>query len=164
MMTSKRIPTNDIEDVTQDIFIRAFKNLHTFSRKKPFVNWLCIIVLRTCHDYWRNNYKRRELTSLTCYSTTDNNDSIELVELAMNEKSCENYYENVKQKELCELMKVILNKLSLDDRALIEVIYFEGYSFKEAAEKLDWGHSKTRVRAMRVRRKMRKILKSTVQK
>jgi RNA polymerase sigma-70 factor (ECF subfamily) len=158
LMTAKRVPGNDIEDVTQEVFIRAFKNLHTFSRQKPFANWLCIIVLRTCSDYWRKNYKRRELIATAYCNGTGNSDNIEWLGIIVNEKVCANYPKNVRQKELRELLDWTLNKLSPEDRRLIEVVYFEGLSFKEAAEKLDWRLSKTRVRAMRARHKMKKLL------
>ena len=160
LMTAKRIPANDVEDVTQEAFIRAFKNLHTFSRRKPFVNWLSIIVLRTCCDYWRKNSKRRELTAP---ANNDDNGDMKWLEIIAAEASSENHAKTAKRKELRELLDWTLNKLSAEDRTLVEIIYFEGNSLKEAAEVLNWGLSKTKVRAMRARHKMRKILKQIIQ-
>ena len=160
MMVAKRIPPNDIEDVTQEAFIRAFKNLHSFSRKKPFLNWLSIIVLRTCCDYWRKNSKRRELTAP---AGKNNNDDLKWLEIIAAEISSEKHYNTAKRKELKEILDWTLSKLSAEDRTLVEIIYFEGSSLKEAAEVLDWGLSKTKVRAMRARHKMRKILKQIIQ-
>lgn len=160
LMTAKRIPANDVEDVTQEAFIRAFKNLHTFSRRKPFINWLSIIVLRTCCDYWRKNAKRKELTAPA--DKNNNNDS-KWLEIIAAEVSSQNYNNTTKQRELRELLDWTLSKLSAEDRTLVEIIYFEGSSLKEAAEVLDWGLSKTKVRAMRARQKMRKILKQIIQ-
>jgi RNA polymerase sigma-70 factor (ECF subfamily) len=159
LMTAKRIPANDIEDVTQEAFIRAFKNLHTFSRKKPFANWLSIIVLRTCCDYWRKNSKRRELTA----PADNNNDDLKWLEIIAAEMSSENHYDTANRKELKEILDWTLKKLAAEDRTLVEIIYFEGSSLKEAAKVLDWGLSKTKVRAMRARHKMRKILKQIIQ-
>ena len=69
----------------------------------------------------------------------------------------------VRDKDTKELLNWTLEKLSVEDRTLIEMIYFEGHSMKEAAEVLNWGSSKTKVRAMRARSKMRKILTKLIE-
>jgi hypothetical protein len=46
-MTAKRVPGNDIEDVTREVSIRTFKRLDTFLRKKPFGN-LASGVIENC--------------------------------------------------------------------------------------------------------------------
>ncbi len=152
-LVAKRIPTNDIEDVAQEVFVRTFKNLGTFSQKKPFENWLSIITLRTCCDYWRKNARRKELTI-----QSDDSEHIKWLEGIASSLSSEKHARSVKNKDIRELLNWTLGKLSIEDRTLIEMIYFEGRSLKEAAEVLEWGSSKTKVRAMRARSKMRKIL------
>jgi DNA-directed RNA polymerase specialized sigma24 family protein len=47
LMTAKRVPGNDIEDVTREVSIRTFKRLDTFLRKKPFGN-LASGVIENC--------------------------------------------------------------------------------------------------------------------
>jgi len=152
-LIAKRIPVNDIEDVAQEAFIRAFKNLKTFSQKKPFENWLSIITLRTCCDYWRKNARRKEFTAPAVDS-----EHIKWLELVATGIASEQHKDTVSNKDTRELLNWTLEKLSIEDRTLIEMIYFEGHSMKEAAEVLSWGSSKTKVRAMRARFKMRKIL------
>jgi RNA polymerase sigma-70 factor (ECF subfamily) len=157
-MIAKRVPVSDIEDVAQEAFIRAFKNLKTFSQKKPFENWLSIITLRTCCDYWRKNARRKEFTAPA-------NDSAHLkwLELVATDMASEHHRNKVSNKDMRELLDWTLEKLSIEDRTLIEMIYFEGHSMKEAAEVLSWGGSKTKVRAMRARSKMRKILTKLIE-
>ena len=152
-LISRRIPVNDIEDVAQEAFIRAFKNLKTFSQKKPFENWLSIITLRTCCDYWRKNARRKELTA----PATDS-EHLKWLEFVACDMASEQYKNKVTNNDIKELLNWTLEKLPIEDRTLIEMIYFEGNSIKEAAEVLNWGSSKTKVRAMRARSKMRKIL------
>ncbi len=153
-LVAKRIPTNDIEDVAQESFVRAFKNLNTFSQKKPFGNWLSIITLRTCCDYWRKTARRKEFTA-----PADDSEHLKWLELVATDMASEQHTHNVSRKDIRELLNWTLEKLSSEDRTLIEMIYFEGHTMKEAAEVLEWGSSKTKVRAMRARSKMRKILK-----
>ena len=152
-LVAKRIPTNDIEDVAQESFVRAFKSLDTFSRKKPFENWLSIITLRTCCDYWRKNARRKELTM-----QSDDPEHLKWLESIASNLASEKHARITNNKDIRELLNWTLGKLSIEDRTLIEMIYFEGRSMKEAAEVLEWGSSKTKVRAMRARSKMRKIL------
>ena len=157
-LTAKRIPVNDVEDVAQEAFIRAFKNLNTFSQKKPFENWLSIITLRTCCDYWRKNSRRKEFTA-----PADDSAHLKWLEIVATEMSSEQYARKTNNKDIKELLNWTLEKLSIDDRTLIEMIYFEGHTIKEAAEVLEWGSSKTKVRAMRARSKMRKILSKLIE-
>jgi len=152
-LVAKRIPVNDIEDVAQEAFVRAFKSLDTFSRKKPFENWLSIITLRTCCDYWRKNARRKEFTM-----ASDNPEHLKWLESIASNLASEKHVRSVNNKDVRELLNWTLGKLSIEDRTLIEMIYFEGRSMKEAAEILEWGNSKTKVRAMRARSKMREIL------
>ena len=153
-LVAKRIPTNDIEDVAQESFVRAFKNLNTFSQKKPFGNWLSIITLRTCCDYWRKNARRKEFTA-----PADDSEHHKWLELVATDMTSEQHKHSVSNKDTRELLNWVLGKLSSEDSTLIEMIYFEGHTMKEAAEVLEWGSSKTKVRAMRARSKMREILK-----
>lgn len=153
LLTAKRIPTGDVEDVAQEAFIRAFKSLDTFSRKKPFENWLSIITLRTCCDYWRKQARRKEFTA-----PADDSEQLKWLELVAGRTASDEHRKNIRHKDIRELLDWTLKKLSTDDRSLVEMIYFEERSLKEAAEVLDWGISKTKVRAMRARAKMRKIL------
>ncbi|MDD5728311.1 MAG: RNA polymerase sigma factor [Victivallales bacterium] len=158
MTVAKRIPVNDVEDVVQEVFIRAFKSINSFSRKNPFANWLGIITLRACCDYWRKNSKRREFTAPAA-SPKDS----EWLELITGETASAQHRKTVNRKELRELLDWTLDKLSGEDRSLIEIIYFENGSISTAAEVLGWGISKTKVRSLRARRKMRAILKQIIQ-
>jgi RNA polymerase sigma-70 factor (ECF subfamily) len=152
-LVAKRVPSNDIDDVAQEAFFRAFKNLKTFSRQKPFENWLSIITLRSCCDYWRKNSRQKEFTA-----PASETEQIKWLEFVATEATTAEYEQKSLNKDIRELLKWTLSKLSAEDRALIEIIYFEGYSIKEAAEVMKWGSSKTKVRAMRARTKMRKII------
>ena len=157
-LIAKRVPVNDVEDVAQEAFMRSFKNLKTFSQKKPFENWLSIITLRTCCDYWRKNGRRKEFTA-----PASDSEHLKWLELVATSMASEQHKNSLANKDMKELLNWTLKKLSIEDRTLIEMIYFEGHSMKEAAEVLSWGSSKTKVRAMRARSKMRKILTKLIE-
>lgn len=51
---------DEAEDLTQDIFLRIFKSLHTFDRRANFQTWLISISRNLCIDHYRSKRKERE--------------------------------------------------------------------------------------------------------
>jgi RNA polymerase sigma-70 factor (ECF subfamily) len=50
---------DEAEDLTQDIFLRIFKALHTFDRRANFQTWLISISRNLCIDHYRSMRKER---------------------------------------------------------------------------------------------------------
>src|SRR5213076_1008058 len=51
---------DEAEDLTQDIFLKIFKSLHTFDRRANFQTWLISISRNLCIDHYRSVRKERE--------------------------------------------------------------------------------------------------------
>src|SRR4029453_9455446 len=51
---------DEAEDLTQDIFLKIFKALHTFDRRANFQPWLISISRNLCIDHYRSVRKERE--------------------------------------------------------------------------------------------------------
>ena len=51
---------DEAEDLTQDIFLKIFKALHTFDRRANFQTWLVSISRNLCIDHYRSVRKERE--------------------------------------------------------------------------------------------------------
>src|SRR5262245_5272748 len=51
---------DEAEDLTQDIFLKVFKALHTFDRRANFQTWLISISRNLCIDHYRSVRKERE--------------------------------------------------------------------------------------------------------
>jgi len=45
---------DEAEDLTQDIFLKIFKALHTFDRRANFQTWLISISRNLCIDHYRS--------------------------------------------------------------------------------------------------------------
>lgn len=60
-----RIPPQDAEDVTQEIFIAVVKSLPRFERRSKFNTWLYTIVNRQIADYHRRYYRSSEKHSIS---------------------------------------------------------------------------------------------------
>jgi RNA polymerase sigma-70 factor, ECF subfamily len=48
------------EDLTQDVFIKLFRSLHTFDRRANFQTWLYSVTRNLCIDHYRALRKERE--------------------------------------------------------------------------------------------------------
>src|SRR4029453_2726346 len=51
---------DEAEDLTQDIFLKIFRALHTFDRRADFQPWLISISRNLCIDHYRSVRKERE--------------------------------------------------------------------------------------------------------
>lgn len=154
-IAGKRIPANDVEHVVQDIFVNAYRSLSSWSGKKPFANWLSRIAMRGCCDYWRQQKRGH------CNSSNDlNEDHLAWLDLAASSASQEHFDSVARKHEAGEIITWALNKLSPEDRTVLEMIYFEGIKLNEAAKVMEWSLAKTKVKAMRARAKMRKLIMS----
>jgi RNA polymerase sigma-70 factor (ECF subfamily) len=51
---------DEAEDLTQDIFLKIFRALHTFDRRANFQTWLISISRNLCIDHYRSLRKERE--------------------------------------------------------------------------------------------------------
>jgi RNA polymerase sigma-70 factor (ECF subfamily) len=45
--------THDAQDLTQDVFVKAYRNIHNFDTQRPFAPWLFTIARRTAATFHR---------------------------------------------------------------------------------------------------------------
>jgi RNA polymerase sigma-70 factor, ECF subfamily len=155
-IVKKHIPHEGIEEVAQDVFIRAFKSLPKLKNADRFKPWLSSISVRTCYDYWRNRYKSREVAFSSL--SDSHHDWLERVSSGRSEALWE---ENVQKEEARQILDWALDRLSPEDRMVIELVYLEGLSGKEAAKLLGWSVANVKVRSFRARKKLRNMLSAT---
>lgn len=149
-MVAGRVPAQDVETVAQDAFLHAYRSLPGYSPDKPFEHWLARIVVRRCCDYWRSHSRYREVP----HSALSRDQSDWLEWLAV-ESSHERFVDKQALTMAREVLDLALAQLDAEDRALITMVYLEGWTLREAAETLHWSLANAKVRAMRARRTMR---------
>ena len=153
-IVKKHIPFDKVEEVAQDVFIRVYQSLPNFKRDDSFKQWLSTITIRTCYDFWRKHYRYREIP----VSSLSEKHQIWLEE-ATATKSSQSFDERYSQKEAREVLDWALDRLSPEDRMVLELVYLEGYSVKEAASLLGWSTVNVKVRSFRARKKLHKLIK-----
>ena len=91
---------DEAEDLTQDIFLKIFKSLHTFDRRANFQTWLVSVSRNLCIDHYRSVRKERE--------TIDRDvDAGELTPAAPGQ----NAYQALEQKDRVELLRKAMAEL-----------------------------------------------------
>src|SRR3954464_14084969 len=58
---------SEIQDIVQEVWLKAFQKLRTFRGDSPFEHWLMRLAVRTCYDFLRKHQRNREtnITELT---------------------------------------------------------------------------------------------------
>ncbi len=156
-IVQRHVDRGDVEETVQEAFVRAYRSLATFERQGHFSQWLSAIVVRTCHDYWRKAYRSREIP---LSAITERHQ--EWLEEALAAEQGEPSSGGTVQEEAREVLDWVLTKLSAKDRMVLELIYLEGLSVKEAASLLGWSVANVKVRAFRSRRKLEKLLREVL--
>lgn len=158
-IVKKHVPYNDVEETTQDVFLRAYQSLPSFKGKSGFRQWLSSIAVRTCYDFWRKTYRSREVPMSVLTEKHQ-----KWLEEVITEQSEQAINEKGSQNEARELLDWALERLSAEDRMVMELVYLEGLSGKEAADLLGWSVANVKVRCFRSRKKLEKILEQVRQK
>lgn len=152
-IVKKHVPYEQVEDVAHDVFIRIYQSLATFKNTSDFRHWVSSIAVRTCYDFWRKQYRNREvpISSLSEKQQT-------WLESVLSAQSGQSFRIISEAQEAKELLDWALNQLSAEDRMVIELVYLEGYTGREAAKLLGWSTSNVKVRSFRARKKLEKLL------
>src|SRR5215470_2044982 len=52
---------SEVEDIVQEIWMKAYQKLRSFRGEAPFEHWLMRLAVRTCYDFLRGHQRNREL-------------------------------------------------------------------------------------------------------
>jgi len=141
---------DEVEDIVQEVFLKAFQKLRSFRGDAPFEHWLMRLAVRTCYDFLRFHQRNREAS----FSDISDHETDWLERLAANPSDAEERAQAAR-----ELVARVLEQLSPVARLIITLLEIEDRSVKEVAELTGWSVPVVKVRAFRARAEMRKCLK-----
>ncbi|GKU82199.1 sigma-70 family RNA polymerase sigma factor [Niallia sp. NCCP-28] len=104
------------EDLTQDIFVKCYKSLHTYKRNSSLKTWLWRIAINHCKDYLKSWYNKNVVEMQNEGSLTSNGEMVEDV---------------IIQREEEERLVSFVMKLPVKYREVIYLYYFEELTIKE---------------------------------
>ncbi len=140
---------DEVEDIVQTVFMKAYSKLSSYRGDAPFEHWLMRTATFTCYDFLRKHQRNREWNATDL--STEENEWLENVGEDNTEKEAN-------QSAAKALVDRLLEGLKPDDRMIITMLDIERKSVKEIAELTDFTESNVKVRAHRARDKMKKIL------
>jgi RNA polymerase sigma-70 factor, ECF subfamily len=132
------------EDLTQDIFVKCYKSLHTYSGKAKLRTWLWRIAINHCKDFLRSWYNRNVVS--IGEEQTHNGTKKELVE------------QEVIQKEEDEELISAIMKLPIKYREVVYFFYYQELPIKEIAELTDTGVNTVKTRLRRAKELLKERL------
>jgi len=140
---------SEVEDIVQEVWLKAFQKLKSFRGEAPFEHWLMRLAVRTCYDFLRSHQRNRE-TSFT-ELTEPEDDWLERF-VHQPESAGEN------AAAARQLVERVLQRLSPPARLVITLLEIEDRSVKEISKLTGWSVPLVKVRAFRARAEMRKVL------
>jgi RNA polymerase sigma-70 factor (ECF subfamily) len=138
---------SEVEDIVQEIFIKAYQKLGSFRGEAPFEHWLMRVAVRACYDFLRGRQKETAFSELSetetswlerCSAETDNPHDVDAAKL---------------------LVARALEQLSPSAQLVITLLEIEERPIKEIAALTGWSLPLVKVRAFRARNEMRRVLK-----
>jgi RNA polymerase sigma-70 factor (ECF subfamily) len=140
---------SEIEDIVQEVWLKAFHKLKGFRGEAPFEHWLMRLAVRTCYDFLRGHQRNRE----SSFSEISEPEEDWLERFMVDPSSA---VEDAAAAKL--LVDRVLEKLSPPARLIITLLEIEDRSVKEIAGITGWSVPLVKVRAFRARAEMRKII------
>ncbi len=140
---------NEVEDIVQEVWVKAFQKLKSYRAEAPFEHWLMRLAVRTCFDFLRAHQRKREtsFSELTQAETDWLDRFVSQPEAAPEDAAAAR-----------QLVERLLDQLSPPARLVLTLLELEDRPVKEIAQLTGWSVPLVKVRAFRARAEMRKVL------
>jgi RNA polymerase sigma-70 factor (ECF subfamily) len=145
--------TSDAEDLMIEAFGKAFKNIDQYTPTFAFSTWLFKIATNNCIDYIR---KRR--TSTISIDQTNDDQETQSITLPSDTLDPEEHMINDQK---IKLLRDVVSNLKPRYKKLVELRYFDEYSYEEISEKLGLPLGTVKAQLYRARELLYNILKYT---
>ena len=102
-------------ELTQDTFLTAYNNIHKLENIDVFKFWLLRIARNKCLDYNKSPRRKEEASDQELIIPHDGES---------------------RRLQITEIVKIVLNKLNLEEKELILLVDYQEFSYQEAGEML----------------------------
>jgi RNA polymerase sigma-70 factor (ECF subfamily) len=129
------LPESDVDDMAQEVYLKAYKALDRFDTNRSFKSWLFSIAKNTFIDWTRKQKTKRkflEQNFIKEYSETFEDES--------NNRS---------------YIRELVEKLTAEEQILVELRFFQELQYKEIAELTGLTIGAIKMRMMRILEKMK---------
>ena len=140
----------DVEDVVQDVFLRAYQNLQSFDAGQRFSPW----IYRIAHNTFVNALRKKTHEPMYVF------DLDTVIPHALVDESQD---EERRRKEIREILERFLEQISPRYREILVLYYFEELPYADIAEVLKIPVGTVGVRLRRAREALQKIYQTSEQ-
>ena len=148
----------DAADVTQDVFVKVFRNIHSFHGEASLRTWIYRIALHEASNQrrWWTRHKQQE-TTLDDTRENDDGETFSLGDmLATGEASP---FDNFAQAQTRQRVEAALHQIPEVFRTAVVLREIEGFAYEEIAEILQTSVGTIKSRLMRGRAALREVLR-----
>jgi RNA polymerase sigma-70 factor, ECF subfamily len=135
--------SDELDDICQEVFLKAYEKLSSFRNEAPFEHWLIRIAVRVCHDALRSRKREKNFTYLDAHSLQVRDSAGEARDEA---------------RQAREVLAVALAHLKPDERLVIILLELEQLSVRETAAATGWSEANVKVRGYRARQALKRVL------
>jgi RNA polymerase sigma-70 factor (ECF subfamily) len=133
----------ELDDLSQDIFMKVYQNIGKFRGDAPFEHWLMRIAVHACYDMLRGRRRERQNVPL------DDMDFALGGPVAL---------DNLTALQARDMLDKAMAGLKPEERLVITLIELQELSVKEVARLTGWSESNVKVRSFRARQMLKKII------
>jgi RNA polymerase sigma factor (sigma-70 family) len=159
MMLKMTNNPEDADDLTIEAFGKAFKNLKQYTPEYAFSTWLFRIASNNCIDFIRKR-KMTDSVSINLNEITESGDDLADI-LASPTRNPE---EDIIRQQRIQALRDVIERLKPQYRKLIELRYYEEYSYEEISVELNLPIGTVKAQLFRARELIYHILKNRPEK
>ncbi|MGC2061812.1 MAG: sigma-70 family RNA polymerase sigma factor [Thermodesulfovibrionales bacterium] len=148
---TRLVGENEAEDLTQEVFLKTSRALHSFEGKSQISTWLFRIATNTALDKLRNKSDGNTVAGDDLYGSAE-----EKVEWAVEQAASPE--QAVIQKEMNHCIRDIVETLPENYRVALSLSELEGFSNREIAEIVGTSIETVKIRLHRARRELKQKL------
>ena len=137
----------DVEDIAQQVFVKAYFSLKRFDQRAAFSTWLYKITVNECWDLLR----KKKVRPLVYESDLSEEQARQVITSGEKVNPGPDISEKIEAREHVERL---LEGLDERDRLMLILKEVEGYSIEEIAEVLNLNGNTVKVRLFRARRRV----------
>jgi RNA polymerase sigma-70 factor (ECF subfamily) len=137
----------DVEDIAQQVFVKAYFSLQRFDQRAAFSTWLYKITVNECWDLLRKK-KARPLVYESDFSEEQSR------QFSATEREASGGPDTSERMAMRQRLDSMLGQLDPRDRAMLVLKEVQGFSVEEIAESMGLNANTVKVRLFRARRRL----------
>src|SRR5262249_16503590 len=142
----------DAQDIYQDAFLKAYRNLGSFRFECSFYTWIYRIVTNLCLDYLRKRTVRKEDSGVMMDSEGN---EYSIIDQASDDRAHANPERDLMRREIGAKINQALTKLTPRERVVFELKHYRGLKLRTIGEMLNTTEETAKNTLFRATQKLR---------